>query len=154
MCGKSPWLHPIAEYLCASSDVGLLSPPHDSSSTCYRIKAHCPFLSFEKTSLSTWLMSTVTASIPLIRYSYFTSGRYNCARLSSCCDSVKLWTTTDMLLSRVDCVGGLWCNLLPQRKPTKVQEMTPVLPLSSLTLQWPAYLTRNFLLPCNYSPLS
>lgn len=36
--------------------------------------------------------------------------------LLNCCDSTKLWTATtaDMLLSLVDCVGGLWCNLLPQ----------------------------------------
>lgn len=52
---------------CVSrSQLGLLSPTHDSLPTCYLIKTHCPFPSFEETSLSAWM-----PAVTLLRGTYF-----------------------------------------------------------------------------------
>lgn len=106
---------------------GLLSPTHDSSLACYQIKTLCPFLYFEKTSLCT-CMSPVT----IFKYPSQSSNNIfafiwcQCylTRLICCCHNPKLWAASaaDMVLSLVDCVGGLSCNLVTQGSHAKSKE--------------------------------
>lgn len=116
---QTPWLHPTPEYLCVSfSDWPTFT--HTWVITCYQIKTHCPFLYFEETSLSTWLYA-ISTDLACSNIFNLICSSYLTVCLFYCCNNIKLWTamTADILLSLVDCVGGLLKNLLPQRGQPK-----------------------------------
>lgn len=123
---------------CVShSSTGLLSPTHESSSTCNLIKTHCPFLYFEETSLSTWL-STVTISTYLtLSYSNifgFICGQchiimsflhcfvttLNYEQLRMLIYSYRLWTAWEVC-------GAIYCHKEAKQSPRSNIRSTPVI---------------------------
>lgn len=98
------------------SQTGLLSPTHESSTTCYLIKTHCPFLCFDGTSLST-LWSAVP-SIPIFSYSQifnFISCECNITVFLSLLSQHQFMNSYCWYaLSLLDCVGVLCSNSVPQ----------------------------------------
>lgn len=120
--GADPGLCPMPERARARPFLaGLLSPTHESSPTCYLIKTYCPFLHLKENKF-----------VHLFH-------RHRHGRAVAACLFFAVATTVQILQPRrlipsyrlQNRVGGLQCDFTAPRTPSKVQDGSRGLCLSS-----------------------